>query len=148
MFPISFYIYWMKLNEEHFSFRIVIIYFWDKPCQEKNFKSHLNSARLCKWRKNIVRLAHIPFHVVSITCYLFVLTFAKKLKDADHKSHRNIYEQWKMVSDLNMSFQKMSDFFSSIVWVHLCHKAEKFWFWKSLKYFNIFWPRIWIFPVE
>ena len=27
--------------------------------------------------------------------------------------------------------------FISIVWVHFSHKTEKFWFWKSLKYFNI-----------
>ena len=26
----------------------------------------------------------------------------------------------------------------SIVWVHFSHKAEKFWFWKSLRYFMFF----------
>ena len=31
--------------------------------------------------------------------------------------------------------------FSSIVWVRFSHKTEKFQFWKSLRYFNIFWSR-------
>ena len=34
--------------------------------------------------------------------------------------------------------------FVSIVWVHFSHKTEKCWFWKSLKYFNvyiIFWQK-------
>ena len=29
--------------------------------------------------------------------------------------------------------------FNSIAWVHFSHKTEEFLFWKSLKYFNIFW---------
>ena len=29
--------------------------------------------------------------------------------------------------------------FISIAWVHFSHKTEKFWFWKSLKYFNNLW---------
>ena len=34
--------------------------------------------------------------------------------------------------------------FISIVWLHFSHKTEIFWFWKSLKYYNIFWQRnIW-----
>ena len=36
----------MKLNEGHFSLRTVIIHFLDKPYQEINFKSHLNSVLL------------------------------------------------------------------------------------------------------
>ena len=28
--------------------------------------------------------------------------------------------------------------FISIVWVYFGHKTEKFWFWKSLNYFNVF----------
>ena len=38
----------MKLNERHFSSRAVIIHFLDKPYQEINFESHLNSALLYK----------------------------------------------------------------------------------------------------
>ena len=42
-----------------------------------------------------------------------MLTFAMKLKRANDKSHWNIlvfYDQWKTMSDLNMSHGKMSDF--------------------------------------
>ena len=31
--------------------------------------------------------------------------------------------------------------FISIFWVHFSHKTKKFQFWKSLKYFNILWPK-------
>ena len=43
-----FNIYGMKLNEVPFSSGTVIIHFLDKPYQEINFKSPLNSVRLCK----------------------------------------------------------------------------------------------------
>ena len=46
--PISFNNYGMKLNEGHLSSGTVIIHFLEKPYQEINFKSHLNSAVLCK----------------------------------------------------------------------------------------------------
>ena len=46
--PISFNNYGMKLNEEHLSSGTVFIHFLEKPYQEINFKSHLNSAVLCK----------------------------------------------------------------------------------------------------
>ena len=125
-----------------------------------------------------------------------------KLKDVKYKNHWSILvfcNQWKMKSDLNKSYGKMSDFvsflflgltlviklrnfdferntliffvkkgygvrfecflskngwfcFISIVWVHFSRKTEKFRFWKSLKYFQIFelkkWCQIWIPPVK
>ena len=40
----SFNTYEMKLNERPFPSRIVAIHFWDKPYQELNFKSNLNSV--------------------------------------------------------------------------------------------------------
>ena len=171
----------MKLNKDHFSFGTVIIHFWDKPYQETNFKDYLNGAHLCKQRKNVL--------FIFISLYLFVLTFAMKLKYANYKSHWNIlvfYEQWKMMSDLNMSQEKISDFISfplfgfmvvivtliffdekerasnlnifhgknvrfcliSIAWFHFCHKTEKFWFWKSLKFWLKKWCRTWLCPVK
>ena len=48
MCAISFNVYVMKLNEGHFSSGTVIIYFWDKPYQEINFKNHSNYVLLCK----------------------------------------------------------------------------------------------------
>ena len=38
----------MKLNEECFSSGTVIIHFSDKPYQEVNFKTHVNSILPCK----------------------------------------------------------------------------------------------------
>ena len=38
----------LKLNDEHFSSRAVIIHFWDRPYPEMNFKSHLNAVILFK----------------------------------------------------------------------------------------------------
>ena len=64
-------------------------------------------------RKNTVRFAYVPCDFISL--YLFVLTFPMKLKDTNYKSHWNIfvfYNQWKMMSDMNMSHGKMSDFVS------------------------------------
>ena len=66
--------------------------------------------------KNTVKFAHVPFNFISL--YLFVLTFAKKLKDANYKSHWKIlvfWNQFKIMSDLNMSHEKMSDFDSFVL---------------------------------
>ena len=41
----------MKVNEVHFSLGTVITHFLDKPDQEINFKSHLNSVLLCEYEK-------------------------------------------------------------------------------------------------
>ena len=56
-------------------------------------------------RKNTVRFAHVLFDFTSL--YLFVLTFA--MKETNCKSHWNILvfcDQWKILSDLNMSHGK------------------------------------------
>ena len=66
--------------------------------------------------KNAVRFAHVPFDFISF--YLFVLTFVMKLKDANYKSHWNNWvfcDQWKIMSDLNMSLGKMFDFVSFLL---------------------------------
>ena len=64
-------------------------------------------------KKNTVRFAHVPCDFISL--YLIVLTFAMRLKSANYKSHWNIlvfYDQWKIMSDLNMFHRKISDFVS------------------------------------
>ena len=100
--------------------------------------------------------------------YLCVLTFAIKLGDVNYRSHWNILvlcDQLKMMSGLNMLhektfycasyiFDKGHDVrfkydlqknvwfcFISNAWVHFSHKTKKLRFWKSLKYFNIFWEK-------
>ena len=64
-------------------------------------------------RKNTLRFAHVPFNFISL--YLSVLTFAMKLRNTNYKSLWNnlvFCDQWKIMSDLNMSHGKMSDFVS------------------------------------
>ena len=69
-------------------------------------------------------------------------------KVANYKSHWNIVTIFEYVPRENIRFC-----FNFTVLVHFSNKTEKFWFWKSLKYFNIFWWRkiwchIWIYPME
>ena len=64
-------------------------------------------------KKNAARFAHVLCDFISL--YLIVVTFAMRLKSDNHKSHWNIlvfYDQWKIMSDLNMSHGTMSDFVS------------------------------------
>ena len=112
MCPIPFNIYRLELNKGSFSSRTATTHFLDKPYQKINFKSYLTSVILCK-KKSTVRFALVPCDFISL--YLFALTFAIKLKSANHKSHWNtlvFYNQWKMTSNLNMSHGNMSDFLS------------------------------------
>ena len=86
----------------------LINHFWDKPYQEINFKSHLNTVLLFKLGKVLSDL-HMSDY---ISFYLLVLNFTMKLKDANSKSHLNVLvfsDPWKMTSDLNVSHGKMSD---------------------------------------
>ena len=79
-----------------------------------------------------------------------------KFKDANHKSHWNILvfcDQWKWCQVWMCRMENVWVCFISIVWVHFSHKTGKFWSWKSLKYFNIFWQKniwcqIWKGPME
>ena len=51
------------------------------------------------------------YYFVNISPYLFVFTFAMKFKNANYKNHWNdlvFPDQWKIMSDLNMPHQKMS----------------------------------------
>ena len=90
----------MKFNDEHFFSGTVIIYFGDKPYQEIN----LNAILLCKLGK---MLSHL---------HISRFNFVMKLKDVNYKSHWNIlafFDQWKMMSGLNMSHGKINLFFVS-----------------------------------
>ena len=125
MRPISFNIYRMKVNDKHFSSGTAIIHFWDKALKDTNFKSHSHRATLFKLGK-YCQIAHAPFDFISF--YLFMLTFAMKLKDTNYKSHWNnlaFCDQWKMMSYFNMSHGKMSDFVSfPLVWFTLVIKLR------------------------
>ena len=80
--------------------------------------------------KDTVRFSHAPLYFVSL--YLFVFTFAMKLKDANSKIHWNIL--WPVKNDVRFEYVQCKSFwfsFVSIFWVHFICKAEKFWFWKA-----------------
>ena len=64
-------------------------------------------------KKHTIRFAHVLWYFISL--YLIALTLTKRFKSANYKSHWNIlafYDQWKIMSDLNMFHGKMSDFVS------------------------------------
>ena len=80
---------------------------------------------------------YVPFDFIPF--YLFLITFAMKLKNANYESHWNILvfcDQRKVMSDLNLfSGKNVWLCFVPIVSLHFCHKTTKFRFWKSFKYF-------------
>ena len=125
-FPISFNIYGVKLNEWHLTILTVIIHFWDKPYKEINFKSHSKSVLLCKQQKLLSHLHMSRLILVNSACLCSLL---HPILWPVKEDARFEYVPWK-----NVCFC-----FISIAWVHFIHKTKKFWFWKSLKCFNIFW---------
>ena len=73
---------------------------------------------------------------------LFGFPLVIKLRNFDYESHWNtvmfFYVKRNGVRFEYIPLKKVWFCFISIVWVHFSYKTEKFWFWKSLKYFNIF----------
>ena len=91
-------------------------------------------------KENYCQIWTWPFNFISL---YFVLTFAMKLKDANYKSHWNVLvfcEQWKMVSDLNISHETMSYFISFLMFgFTLFIKLRNFHFkshWNTLIFFD------------
>ena len=77
------------------------------------------------------------FHFTLLVC----VHFCNQLKDANYKSRWNVLAFWdqeKMMSEWCV-IKNFWFCFIFIVWVYDSRKVEKFWFWKSLKYFNFFW---------
>ena len=89
--------------------------------------------------KDTVRFSHAPLYFVSL--YLFVFTFAMKLKDANSKIHWNIL--WPMKNDVRFEYVQCKSFWLSefpFFGFTLFVKLRNFDFEKqALKYFNIFW---------
>ena len=88
---------------------------------------------------------------------MFGFTLVIKLRNFDFGSHWStlIFFDKKRygVRVEYVSWKNVWFCFISIVWVHCSHKTEKFRFWKSLKYFIIFWLKkkwcqIWLFPYK
>ena len=100
----------MKLNERHFSFGTVYYLFWDKPYQEINLKANYIVCYFANKGK-YVRFPNVPFYFNFCLCSLLQWN----CKVANYESHWNILVFWdrsKVISDLNMSHGKMSDFVS------------------------------------
>ena len=121
----------MKFNEVHFFLGTVITHFLDKPYQEIDFKSYLNSILPYKLGKILSDL-HMSW-MIFFSLYLTVFTFTMRLKSSNCKSPWNVSGLFEYVPRNNVWFC-----FNSIVLVHFSYKTEKFQYWKSLKYFNIF----------
>ena len=122
----------MKLNKGHLSSEL-LSFISEINLSRNKFQKLLNSVHNSAWKCFQICTCTVLFE------FLFTLTLAMKLKDVNYESSWSILvfcDQWKMTSSLNMSHEKMSDFISFfIVRVPFSHKTEKFWFWKSLKYF-------------
>ena len=92
------------------------------------FCDKLSSVLFCN---TFILYCHIcTCHVWFYFTFLIVLNFAMRLKSTNNKSDWNslvFYKQWKIMSDLNMSQGKMSEFcFIPMVWVHFSHKLRNF----------------------
>ena len=114
---------------------------------------------LLQWNwKMPIKKCLIYFSILSdfVSFPLFEFTLVIKLRNFDFKSHWNtsIFSDKKnRMSDLNMLHKNVWFCFISTVCVHSSDKTGKFWFLKSLKYFNIFWQKkiqrqIWICLME
>ena len=115
MCQVSFNLYGINSNDGHFFSRTVIIRSW------------ISAARF----------AHFLFSFISF--YLFLFTFQTKLRDTNYKNNWNTL--WSMKNDARFEFVPWKNIWFCFVFiarVHFGHKTAKFWFWKSLKYFNFF----------
>ena len=112
MCPISFNISGMKLNEEHFSSRTVVLHFLDKPYQEIDFKSHLNSALLCKYGK---MLSDLHISRVILFHFTFCAHFWYKIENCQLQKSLKYFNILRPLKN-NVRFEyvhgKMSDFVS------------------------------------
>ena len=121
--------------------------------KDANYERSWNSFTILGPMKNDIRFKYkkcmilFYFHCLrSLQSWNWKIMILKTLK------YFNILRNvWRHI--LMCPMKKHPILFHSIVWVHLSHKTEKLWFWKSLKYFNIFWWKnilcqIWICPME
>ena len=112
MFPISFNIYGMKLNEVHIFSGTVTIQLLNKFYEDK-ISEVILIVYYFENKEKCSQICICPRDFISI--YLFVHNFAIKLKSANHIIYSNIlaiYDQSKIMSDLNMFHGKVSDFVS------------------------------------
>ena len=112
MCPISFNISGMKLNEGHFSSGTIVLHFLDKPYQEKDFESHLNSALLFKYGK---MLSDLHISRVILFHFTFCVRFWYKIEKFQlQKSLKYFNILWPLKNNVRFEYVhgKMSDFVS------------------------------------
>ena len=131
-----FNIYEIRLNDRHFFSITVIIYFWDKPYQKVNFKSHSNIVIHFVNKEKCYQICTCPiwFYFILLFCDHF---FNEIEKCQLPRSLKMLY--YLATNEKKVRFEDFVWFcFISIVWIHFSHETEKFRFRKSLKHFNIF----------
>ena len=96
-------------------------------------------------KREMVPDLNMPYGKMSyfVLFPLFGFSSVIKLRNFDFESHWNtliLFDKKNYGVRFEYVLQKDAWFcFISIVWVHFSHKTEKFRFWRSLKYLNIFW---------
>ena len=139
MCPISFNIYRMNLIDRYFYFQSVIVHFWDKPFQEMNFKS---DSKIVYYFVNTEKYYQIC--TCSIWLYFTLLACAHFCNEIQRchswklMKYFTILRQMKNIRFEYVPWKNLSFCFIAIAWVYFSHKTEKFWFWKPLKYLNVF----------
>ena len=117
---------------------------------KKKIQSHSNTAILCKLGKALTDLNMSFFILFHFTCLSSILRWNWKvpiIKVIEIFELLATYQEW-----YRIWISPMENCFYSILWVYFSLEIEKFRFWKSLKYFNIFrskqWCQLWIRPVN
>ena len=130
-----------RLNLFHFTcLHLILKMKW----KDAKYKSHWNIFIFCDQWKMMSDLnksyGKIP-DFVSFPLFRFIAVI--KLTNIDSESHWNIlifFDKKRYgVRFENVPLGNILFCFIIIVWVHFSHKTEKYRFWKSLKYFNLFW---------
>ena len=109
-----------------------------------DFESHWNTLTYFDNKRYGVRSEFAPCKMSDFVSFpLFGLTLVIKLRNSDFERHWNtlIYFDKKRygVRFEYVLWKNVWFCFISIAYVHFCHITDKFRFWRSLKYFNIFW---------
>ena len=119
----------------HFSHKTEKFWFWE-------WLKYFNTFLI---KKDIVSDLNMPHGKMSyfVSFLLFAFTVVTKLRNFDFESHWNTLIFFdKKTHGVIFEYVPRKNVlicFIFIVWLHFSHKTEQFRFWKSLKYFNIFW---------
>ena len=132
---------------------------FERKFKDANYESHWNILVFCdEW--NTMSDLNMSHEKMSdfVSLLLFGFLSVTKLRNFDVESRWNTLIFFdKKVYAVRFEYVPWKNVwfcFIFIVWIHLSYKTEKFWFSKSLKYFNFFffldkkWRQIWLRPVK